>query len=392
MIFDYLCSPKSYSALNRLRIIPFLLLTVLCTSLGAQEISNFSQPAHIVSPEIAGDEVTLRFAGEYATEVFVDGDWLGEPVLMQKHDGIWEITFKGLLSDCYSYKYVIDGVEALDPANCAVQRDGGRYSNIFVVEGGRGGNFVQGSHRGTVSFVWYDSAILGTNRRMAVYTPYGYETSPNKQYPVLYLLHEEGQDEESWLNMARVAQVMDNLIQQGRAVPMIVVMPNCNPDEQATCTLGLPETSNTRTASSMVFVSSLIHEIIPFVETNYRAVSKKNRRCIAGMGRGGEQILNAIILYPDYFDYVCPFSCGVEDNGRLHEDFFRVKKAGVKLFWTGCGTSDTGNYASSQVLHEALNYIHLDHTYYGNKGGHNWRTWRQYLNNFAPLIFKYYKD
>lgn len=373
-------------------IIPFLILTALCVSLRAQEISNFSQPAQLVSPEISGDEVTLRFVGEYASEVKVAGNWLDTPMVMNKHDGVWELTFKGLLPDCYSYKYIVDGVEALDPSNPSVQRDGGRYMNLFVTEGSRAQNFVQGSRRGTVRYVWYDSAVLGTNRRMAVYTPYGYETSPDKRYPVLYLFHGEGHDEESWLSMGRVAQVLDNLIRQGRAVPMIVVMPNCNPAEQAARTFDLPQTSKSRTVSDMVFVSSFIHEIMPYVESNYRTIPKKDSRCVAGMGWGGSQILNAVVLYPNLFSYICPFSCGVEDNGHLNEDFLRVKKSGVKLFWTGCGTSDTDVYGPSKLLHDTLNYIHLDHTFYVNNGGNDWKTWRLYLNNFVPLIFKYYKD
>lgn len=378
--------------MKRYLIAPLIILATFCATLRAQELTNIQTPQAIVSPEISGDQVTLRFAGEYTSEVKVAGNWLKEPMVMNKHNGVWEITFSGLLSDCYSYKYIVDGVEALDPSNPAVQRDGDRYMNFFVLEGTRGKNFSQGTHRGTVKFVWYDSAVLGTSRRMAIYTPYGYEKNTKQQYPVLYLFHGRGHDEESWLSMGRVAQVLDNLIQQGRAVPMIVVMPNCNPNDQAARTLGLAEISKARTTSDMVFVSSFIHEIIPYVETNYRAIAKKDSRCVAGMGWGGDEILNAVVLYPNYFSYICPFSCGVEDNGHLYEDFLRVKKSGVKLFWTGCGTADQDVYGPSQLLHETLNYIHLDHTYYVNNGGNDWKTWRLYLNSFAPLIFKYYKD
>ena len=192
--------------------------------------------------------------------------------------------------------------------------------------------------------------------------------------------------------MGRIAQVLDRLIETGRAVPMIAVMPNCDPVMQAAPTLGLPEVHNSRTASSSVFMSSFVNEIIPFVQANYRAIPRKSARAACGIGAGGTVVINTAIMYTNLFDFVLPLSCGVEDNGHLVDDFLRIKKAGIKLFWTGCGTSDQVAYAPSQTLHETLSYIHLDHTFYVMTGGRDWSCWRQFLNNFAPMIFKYYTD
>lgn len=367
-------------------------LTAFLNSLQAQDFPNFRIPDRIVSPETVGDTVILRFAGEYASQVRLEGSWLTAPVLMQKREGVWEARLTGLIPDFYSYRFIVDGVPALDPSNVCVQRSGGEFRNFFVVDGFTARGYAQALRRGEVSFVWYDSKLLGTNRRMAVYTPYGYRTDTRKQYPVLYLLHGEGDDEEAWLSMGRLAQVLDNLIEQGRAVPMIAVMPNCTSTEEASRTLGIEEVINPRTISSSVFMSSFINEIIPYVESHYRAIPRKASRAVCGIGTGGTTVINAVVMYPGLFDFILPLSCGVEDNGHLVDDFLRVKKAGVKLFWTGCGTMDSVAYAPSQTLHETLSYIHLDHTFYVMTGGRDWRIWRQFLNNFAPMIFKYYTD
>lgn len=369
-----------------------VLLPLFILSLPAQDFTNFRVPERIVSPEMVGDTLVLRFGGEYVSEVRVDGSWLSEPALMHKRDGVWELKFVGLPADFHTYRYIVDGVPALDPSNAFVQRTGTEYRNFFIVDSPRAGLYGEASRRGTVSYVWYDSATLGSNRRMAVYTPYGYGTVKNKKYPVLYLLHGEGDDEESWLTLGRVAQVLDNLIQQGRAVPMIAVMPNCSPVEQASFTLGLPEVRNSRTTSSSVFMSTLISEIIPYVESHYDALPRKSARALCGIGSGGTVAINTGIMYPGYFDFLLPLSCGVQDNGHLVDDFLRIKKAGVKLFWTGCGTMDKIAYEPSRTLHETLSYIHLDHTFFMMTGGRDWGVWRHFLTNFAPMIFKYYTD
>lgn len=367
-------------------------LTVCLSSLSAQDFTDFRVPERIVSPETVKDTVIFRLAGEYATDVRLEGSWTSRQIPMHKREGVWELKVTGLPADIYTYRFIVEGVPALDPSNVAVQRAGTEYRSLLILENTYPRRYTEASRRGSVSYVWYESEILGMDRRMAVYTPYGYDQDPNRQYPVLYLMHGEGEDEESWLTMGRLAQVLDNLIQQGRAVPMIVVMPNCNASEQASFMLGLPEIRNARTSSSFVFMSSLVNEIIPYVESHYQAIPKKSGRAACGIGFTGTTVINTAILYPDLFDFLLPLSCGVVDNGHLTEDFLRIKRAGVKLFWTGCGTMDTEAYERSRTLHDALQYVHLDHTFYMLTGGRDWDTWRYFLNNFAPMIFKHYTD
>lgn len=354
-------------------------LFVLSTVLSAQ------------SPQISAEEVVFSIPGEYATEVFLDASWMDEPVLMQKCDGLWEIHVRGLSPDFYTYTFIVDGERIPDPSNPQQLEDGLRRESWFVVEGERADRYVEPSRRGRVDFVWYDSRVLGTNRRMAVYTPYEYSRSSRQRYPVLYLLHGEGGNEESWLSAGRVAEVMDNLIASGKARPMIVVMPNADPVQQAAGHIGLSEVHNSRTGSTMVFASSLVNEIIPFVESRYRAVPEKSSRAIGGVGEGGEMVLQTVVLYNGLFDYVCPMSCGL-DTARLQEDLLRIKRGSVKLLWMGCGSKDEALMAGARHVHDAMNDIHLFHTFYINNGRNDWGSWRQYLYSFAPLIFKYYKD
>ena len=158
--------------------------------------------------------------------------------MVKGEGGVWSVTIETPDPEIYTYNFFVDGVSVNDPQNYMVQRDGTRYLNMLLVPGERSENYFESSQRGTVSYKWYDSELLGLNRRLTVYTPYGYETSKAK-YPVLYLLHGGGGDEEAWTSMGRAAQILDNLIEKGLAEPMIVVMPNGNAGQQAACTMGL---------------------------------------------------------------------------------------------------------------------------------------------------------
>ena len=213
-----------------------ILATVMIAPSTAQELSNFNRGRQqVISPEIKGDKVTFRLNANYATIVNLVGSWMENPygsgVPMQKgQNGVWEITVDTPSPEIYTYNFVVDGVSVNDPQNYMVQRDGTRYLKMLMVPGERTENYFEANQRGTVTYRWYDSKILGINRRVTVYTPYGYETS-GKKYPVLYLLHGAGGDEEAWTSMGRTAQILDNLIEKGLAQPMIVVMPNGNPGQ-----------------------------------------------------------------------------------------------------------------------------------------------------------------
>lgn len=368
-------------------------LAMLTASAGAQELRNFNfgGARQIVSPEIAGDSTTFRLSADYATVVTLYGSWLpgyGDRIPMVKGEGgVWSVTIETPDPEIYTYNFFVDGVSVNDPQNYMVQRDGVRYLNMLMVPGERSENYFESSQRGTVSYKWYDSELLGLNRRLTVYTPYGYETSKAK-YPVLYLLHGGGGDEEAWTSMGRAAQILDNLIEKGLAEPMIVVMPNGNAGQQAACTMGLSVKEFPRTeANANLYVTSLVKEIIPYIEKNYRVIAKPEARAIAGLSMGGGHTISATTLFPGTFDYICPMSCGVSDSDHLDADLQGIKKAGYKLYWIGCGTADFA-MPGSEVLDEALTRNGMEHTFFTSDGGHEWKNWRLYLNTFARLLFK----
>ena len=368
----------------------FAAVALMAGAAQAQELSNFNFGGRqqVVSPEIKDGQVTFRLAADYATVVTLAGNWIQGTVPMTKENGVWSVTIDLPEPEIYTYNFVVDGVSVNDPQNYMVQRDGTRYLNMLMVPGERTAPYFETDHRGTVTYKWYDSAILGINRRVTVYTPYGYEAKANakKKYPVLYLLHGAGGDEEAWSSMGRAAQILDNLIEQGKAQPMIVVMPNGNPNQQAAQTLGLKTTSiNFRDpANANAYVRSLCEEIVPFIEKEYRVNAKPEARAIAGLSMGGGHTISASTLYPAMFDYICPLSAAGSAND---EQIQALKKAGVKLYFLACGTSDF-LYEGSKTLDATLTKNGLDHIFYESEGGHTWANWRLYLQTFAPMLFK----
>ena len=371
-------------------------LLLAASTLSAQELTNFAfwGQKPVVSPEIQNDSVTFRLKADYATIVKLSGSWMPNPWggtidMTRGENNVWEVTIPLPEPEIYTYNFVADGVSVNDPQNVMVQRDGSRYLSMLLVDGERTENYRPAEKRGTVSHPWYDSKILGINRRLTVYTPYGYEANPKTKYPVLYLLHGAGGDEEAWSSMGRTAQILDNLIAKGLAKPMIVVMPNGNPNQQAAQTFGLPTTEYDwrDPANRNLYVQSLVEEIVPFIEKNYRVVAKKSHRAIAGLSMGGGHTIAATGMYPNVFDYICPLSMGARKSDELTAQLQGIKKAGYKLYWLACGNTDF-LFDQANELDAALTENGLEHTYYVSEGGHVWANWRLYLNTFAPLLFK----
>ena len=367
---------------------------VLAASLQAQELTNFNfgGQAPVISPDIQGDSVTFRLKADYATIVKLSGSWMPNPWgdtidMTRGANNVWSVKIPLPPAEIYTYNFVVDGVAVNDPQNVLVQRDGTRYLPMITVPGERTENYGEAvKQHGTVSHPWYESKILGMNRRLTVYTPYGYEANPKKKYPVLYLLHGAGGDEEAWISMGRTAQILDNLIEKGLAEPMIVVMPNGNANQAAARTLNIPEAQMDWRDPSLqnAYVKSLCEEIVPFIEKNFRAVAKPASRAIAGLSMGGGHTISASILYPEMFDYICPLSAAGQ---ATPEQIATLKKAGVKLYFLACGDTDF-LFEGSKALDKTLTEQGLDHIFYVSDGGHVWSNWRLYLNTFAQKLFK----
>lgn len=290
----------------------FLIVMALC-----MWVTAFAQQAlwggqNIVSPEIHADHtVTFRFLAPKAIQVQITGDFLttgGVADLKEGKDGLWEYTTPAPLApELYSYAFIVDGLKSVDPNNVFLNRDVASLTNIFIIKGGRGDLYsVNHVPHGSLTRRWYDSPTLGITRRITVYTPPGYEESSQK-YPVFYLLHGMGGDEEAWVTLGRTVQILDNLIAQGNAKPMIVVMPNGNAVQEAApgeSSLGLYKPGMQLPLTMEGSMEKSFPDIIKFVDANYRTLANKANRAIAGLSMGGFHSLHISKQYPDRFDYI----------------------------------------------------------------------------------------
>ncbi|MBO6069061.1 MAG: esterase [Bacteroidales bacterium] len=371
-----------------------ILMLTACLSAAAQQA--LGPGSGIVSPEINPDHsVTFRLRAPKAVKVQVRGDFAARPCDMTEGEGgVWTYTTEPLEGELYSYNFVVDGQRMLDPSNVYMNRDVATWTNIFTLsakEGDKGWYYeVHDVPHGTVSHVWYDSPTLKMKRRLTVYTPAGYEDSPKTKYPVLYLLHGSGGDEDAWSDLGRTAQILDNLIAEGKAKPMIVVMPNGVYFNQAAPGAAInmfqPTMTNSRSQSTIEIENSF-PDVMNFVEKHYQVAKGAANTAVAGLSMGGRQSAMLSLHYPKSFGYVGMFSgtATVEDNEAALAALFAAKP---KLFWVGVGKDDTSIRATSLKLKEYCDEHGYPMTYYESDGAHIWRNWRVYLTVFAQKLFK----
>ena len=351
----------------------------------------------LVSPEINPDHsVTFRYVNRKAITVKVTGDFLENqrvPAEMTEKDGVWTYTTAPLAGELYSYSFIVNGERTFDPSNIYRNRDVATWTNIVTLSaepGDKGWYYeTHDTPHGTVSKVWYQSPTLKTYRRMSVYTPAGYEEGKGK-YPVLYLLHGSGGDEDAWLDLGRTAQILDNLIAEGKAKPMIVVMPNGVYYNQAAPgadkNMFQPTMANSR-SDSTVEIEESFPDVIKFVESHYRVAKGQYNRAIAGLSMGGRQSSAISRHYPGTFGYVGMFSGVVVANGDNDPALKAQFDAKPKLYWIGVGKDD-GVKRNSVILRDYCVEKGYPVEYYESDGGHIWRNWRVYLTIFAQKLFK----
>ena len=393
----------------------FFLSLLLLTGVMAYAQQALWGTIPVVSPEVHDDNtVTFRLKAPKAVKVQVTGDFLaptpiqtpngvweapGVADLKEGKDGVWEFTTpEPLAPELYSYSFLVDGLRMMDPGNVYMIRDVATVTNVFLIGGGRADLYkVNDVPHGTVSRLWYDSPTLKKTRRLTVYTPAGYETS-GKRYPVFYLLHGMGGDEEAWIALGRTAQIMDNLIAQGKAEPMIVVMTNGNASQEAAPgesqdgfkapTINLPQTMEGS-------FESAFPDVVKFIDKTYRTKANKRSRAIAGLSMGGYHSLHISKQYPDLFNYVGLFSAAILPDQSIQSPIYEdlEQKLAVQfakkpaLYWIGIGKTDF-LYQANVDYRKLLDKHGYKYTYYESEGGHIWRNWRIYLTEFAPLLFK----
>lgn len=385
-------------------IISLAFLTLLgLAALGQQAIGGGQ---NIISPEINEDQtITFRLQAPNADEVKLTGDWMPVEgwvpgsVLMDKDEkGVWTYTTEALEPDLYGYAFIVDGLRTNDPNNAFLTRDIATNTNIFLLGGGQADLYkVNEVSHGSVTRRWYDSPGNNMKRRITVYTPPGYENS-RKKYPVLYLLHGAGGDEEAWMELGRASQILDNLIAQGKATPMIVVMPNGNVVQD-----GAPGEGTQGFVKPAFMVPKTMDgtyeetfmDVINFVESTYRVKAKKEYRAVAGLSMGGYHSLHISRYYPNTFDYVGLFSAAILPNqnttSKVYQNLDATLKTqmenGYKLYWIGIGKADF-LYDGNQEYRARLDAMGMPYTYRESEGGHIWKNWRVYLSEFVPLLFQ----
>ena len=265
--------------------------------------------------------------------------------------------------------------------------------NYFIISkepGDRGDVYsVNDVPHGTVASRWYDSATFHTRRRVNIYTPPGYEQNPKKKYPVFYLLHGNACDENSWLDLGRAAQILDNLIAAGKAEPMILVMTNGNPAQQAAPAYFGDTYTNENTRPGIAQFPATFGEIIAFIDSNYRTIKKKEGRAIAGFSMGGGHAFTISKDNPNTFDYVGLFSAAGSRLSTPEEKqkLLDMKKNGCKLYYIGCGTEDF-LYRSVLAYNKQLDEIGFKYHFRETPGGHTWGPWRIYLSEMTQMLFK----
>ena len=401
----------------------FLFFVALCLTgmtAHAQQNLSWGQGPQVASPDVHADNtVTFNLIAPEAQKVQITGDFLpskkvvfngatfdapADPVDLVKNDkGVWSFTTEALKPELYTYNMIVDGVKIIDPLNVYNIRDINNLFSVLLIGGDARTDLykVNKVAHGTVSKVWYESPTAGLTRRLTIYTPAGYETS-GKEYPVLYLLHGIGGDENAWSELGRAAQILDNLIAQGKAEPMLVVMTNGNISQEA-CP---GETSEGFRVPTMMLPKTMegsfetaFPDVVKFVEKTYRVKKDKAHRAIAGLSMGGFHSLFISINNPDTFDYVGLFSAAVDQqqntaNGGFpniyadrNQKIDNLFSKHPKLFWIGIGKTDF-LFKNNNDLRAYLDSKQHKYTYLETEGGHIWRNWRIYLSEFVPLLFK----
>ena len=377
----------------------YLLAALLLPAFAAQAQQAIFERHDTRSPQFNDDgTVTLRIKAQEAQKVSIVGDCIenGHADLTQQ-DGLWSYTTKVLPAELYNYRFYVDGAEVQDAGNIERSRDVRSFMSTFIVskEEGDCGYLYQNHNvdHGDVAHVWYDSPRLGMKRRMSIYTPPGYDKG--KDFPVLYLLHGAGGDEEAWLTLGRTAQIMDNLIALGKAKPMIVVMPNGNAsDDAGPLESGIKNKERPKTTYEESFA-----DIMDYVQSHYKVRKGADNTALCGLSMGGYHTFRISMLNPGTFGYIGLYSAAVRidrsqksfeeqlaDHPEAAAQLKAVFDAKPHLYWIAIGKEDF-LYQQNVALRAYLDKMQYRYEYFENEGGHIWRNWRIYLSMFAPRLF-----
>ncbi len=386
---------------NAILLLMVIMGSVFSTTMG-QERSPMQRRSAVVSPEVGEDgTITFRYLAPNAKEVIVSGELDGNAYPMaQDTSGIWSVTIGPLPPDIYTYSFSVDGVIALDPRNANTKYGYGGFGAVSIVQvPGDGSQFydVKPVPHGVVRIHPYTSKSMGVNRTVWIYTPPGYEEGDN--YPVFYLIHGGGDIESGWTLIGRANNILDNLIAEGKAKPMVVVMPLghaiqsfwTGPAKNAVVEgssgmggAGEPQGLN-------LFGRDLIEDVMPLIESQYKVSTQPDDRAIGGLSMGGGLTMNVGFNRTDLFRYIVIMSSAGRNAEQAYPGFFSDPDAvneQLKLLWIAVGKDDTLVGSRSEELVNLLDEKGINHIYRVTEGRHEWTVWRYHLNEVAPLLFR----
>ncbi|MCC9601366.1 hypothetical protein LOC67_12495 [Stieleria sp. JC731] len=359
----------------------FAIACLSCVNVYAQRVQ---------SPQVNDDgTVTFRTHLPKAETVKVEinrvADELSSVELQKNEDGLWVGTSKTFQPGIYEYKMIVDGSAQLDIRNRWAKK-WYTLENLFEVPGDPAiVTQIQSVPHGVLHHHIYDSPITENQRNVVVYTPPSYHANPDRQYPVLFLLHGFGDDQTAWTEVGRANVIADNLIAEGKANEMLIVMPHGHP-------VPLPYGNVARQYSEQnneKMVRDLDEVLLPWVEENYRVIRSPGGRAIAGLSMGGGHTIRTALGTND-FSYAGAFSSAAPNVDSLEEiatDLAGFKKQ-MKLFWIACGDKDFLLERNHQFI-KTLQAENVDHQYVESEGAHNWDVWRDdYLPKFLPMLFQ----
>ena len=389
-----------------------LLLTSFCF---AQEPGDFHPAetnvwgADFPKVDSAG-RVEIRLKAPEAMKVRLNF-WSGPKVDMEKqHDGFWTVTTPPLVPGLHYYTLIIDGAEVSD-TNSRAFFGGGKYASMVEVpEPGSTYYSIQNVPHGQVREVWYNSKVTGTWRHALVYLPPDYDTQIKARYPVLYLQHGAGEDETGWIRQGHANFIIDNLLATKSSKPMIIVMAygyarraGQNPPDLTGKPFGSPEMMKSMQEMAAAFEDDVTQVLIPYIDSNFRTLSDRDHRAMAGLSMGGMQTFQITLNHLDLFSYIGGFSGAggmlvlgdrkldpkTDYNGVFADPAGFAKK--VHLLWLGVGTKEPERMRTGLLrLHTSLQDANIQHVFYESpETDHEWQTWRRDLKDFAPRLFNH---
>lgn len=345
-----------------------------------------------VSPELHPDRrVTFRLFAPEASEVLLMGspgilEYTKKPLpLVKEETGVWSLTIGPLPSGFYTYGYAIDkGLRMPDPSNPNLELRRWGATSSFLVPGAEEALIESRAvPHGTVHVNFYDSPNLNTQRMVYVYTPPGYETGKQK-YPVLYLLHGNGQIEASWTWTGRANVILDNLLADGKIRPMVVVMPFGHVQREIKTAANAPAPAIG--ADMAAIEKELMTAVKPMVEGKYRVLTDRNHRAIGGLSMGAAQSLTIGLHNVEHFAYIAAFS-GAGNRAEWEKADPEMLNRKLKVLWLGCGTEDFA-YPGVKGLQEMLSKRKVKHVWNESGAGHSWPNWQVYLARYAQMLFR----